>query len=77
MIQKVSGTQIKKNESQKVNDALAVEEMLRISINAEPYTITMRSPGSEQELVRGILLTEDVGNVFGLGFVSLTTLCWV
>jgi len=39
---------------------LAVEEMLSISINGEAYTITMRSPGTEEDLVRGILLTEDV-----------------
>ncbi len=60
MIQEVQGIQIKNNAKKDVNDTLAVEEMLSISINAEPYTITMRSPGSEQELVRGILLTEDV-----------------
>ncbi|MBK6730090.1 MAG: formate dehydrogenase accessory sulfurtransferase FdhD [Bacteroidetes bacterium] len=43
-----------------VNDTLAVEEMLSISINSKPFTITMRSPGDEQELVRGLLYAEGV-----------------
>jgi FdhD protein len=43
-----------------VSDALTVEEILNISINGEPYTMTMRSPGDEEDLVRGILLSEDV-----------------
>lgn len=34
--------------------------MLSISINGNAYTITMRSPGFEEELTRGILLSEDV-----------------
>lgn len=44
----------------KVVDTLTVEEMLQISINSEPYTTTMRTPGFEEELSRGILLTEKV-----------------
>lgn len=47
-------------EEKKVQDILAAEAMLQIFINHQPYTITMRSPGNEQELVRGILFTEDV-----------------
>lgn len=43
-----------------VEDALTIEEMLSISINGNPYTITMRTPGYEEELTRGILLSEDV-----------------
>ncbi len=43
-----------------VSDLLTSEEMLSISINGNPYTITMRTPGFEEEHVRGILLTEDV-----------------
>ncbi len=44
----------------KVVDTLTIEEMLQISINSEPYTTTMRTPGFEEELSRGILLTEKV-----------------
>lgn len=43
-----------------VNDLLTVEEMLSISVNGKAYTITMRTPGFEEEHTRGILLTEDV-----------------
>lgn len=45
-----------------VEDTLTEEALLRISINQQPYTITMRSPGDEQALVRGILHTENVVN---------------
>jgi len=44
----------------RVDDVLAVEESLSISINGEPFTVTMRTPGNEQELVRGLLYTEEV-----------------
>jgi FdhD protein len=53
----------KKNDHgliQEVHDELTVEEMLSIAVNGKPYTITMRSPGFEEEHVRGILWTEDV-----------------
>jgi len=43
-----------------VEDVLAVEESLSIAINGEPFTVTMRTPGSEDELVRGLLYTEEV-----------------
>lgn len=43
-----------------VDDELTVEEMLSISVNGKPYTMTMRTPGSEEELTRGILLSEEV-----------------
>lgn len=43
-----------------VHDLLAVEVALRISINDTPFTVTMRSPGHEKELVRGLLFTEGI-----------------
>lgn len=43
-----------------VDDALVVEEILNISVNGAPYTITMRTPGFEAMHTRGILLTENV-----------------
>jgi len=55
-----SGSKITDGEVSDVNDTLTVEEMLSISVNGKPYTITMRTPGSEEEHTRGILLTEDV-----------------
>ena len=43
-----------------VMDLLALEESLSISINEIPFTITMHTPGSESDLVRGLLFTEGI-----------------
>lgn len=43
-----------------VEDALVMEEALRISINDTPFTITMRTPDKDEELIRGLLFTEDI-----------------
>lgn len=62
-ILKVHIVSAKKFESgyfQEVKDALTIEEILSISINGKPYTMTMRTPGYEEEHTRGILLSEDV-----------------
>lgn len=45
---------------QRVDDALPVEEVIQININGEPFTILMRTPGHEDDLVRGLLYTEDI-----------------
>lgn len=42
------------------DEHLAIEQALRISINGTPFTVTMHTPGSENELVRGLLFTENV-----------------
>lgn len=44
----------------RVEDELTTEEMLSISVNGEAYTMTMRSPGNEEALTRGILQSENV-----------------
>ncbi len=56
----VNAIKYQQGQSTEVIDNLVVEEMLNISINGEPYTTTMRTPGNEEALVRGILLTEQV-----------------
>lgn len=43
-----------------VEDSLAVEESLLVSVNGETLTVTMRTPGDEEELVRGLLYTEEI-----------------
>mgnify|MGYP001556716568 CR=1 FL=1 len=45
-----------------VLDALTVEEALQVRINGAPFTISMRTPGADTELVRGILHSEDIVN---------------
>jgi len=54
------GLQIKEGISQKIEDALVVEGALQININNEPYTVVMRTPGDDFELVRGLLYAEDI-----------------
>lgn len=56
----VSAQKFESGYFHEVEDALTVEEMLSIAINGKPYTMTMRTPGFEEELTRGILLSEDV-----------------
>ena len=43
-------------------DALTVEEALQININGKPFTLSMRTPGSDKDLVRGMLHSEAVIN---------------
>lgn len=55
----------KKFESKEVNkivDALTVEEALQININNEPFTVSMRTPGNDVSLVRGLLHSEGIIN---------------
>ncbi len=54
------GQKYTEGKSVQVNDILVVEESLKITINNTPFTITMRTPGSEKELVRGLLFSENV-----------------
>ncbi|MFK5958703.1 MAG: formate dehydrogenase accessory sulfurtransferase FdhD [Lutibacter sp.] len=54
------GLQITNGNPQKVNDALVVEAALQININSEPYTVVMRTPGDDYELIRGLLFAEDI-----------------
>ncbi len=55
-----SGLRFNNGIFSKVEDVLAVEESLSISLNNEPFTVTMRTPGFEKQLVRGLLYTEEV-----------------
>ncbi|MGI4787284.1 MAG: formate dehydrogenase accessory sulfurtransferase FdhD [Janthinobacterium lividum] len=43
-----------------LEDTLVVEEPLEIRLGNERFTVTMRTPGSDFELTRGLLLTEGV-----------------
>jgi FdhD protein len=54
------GLQLTNGVPQKVTDALVVEAGLQLNINAEPYTVVMRTPGDDVELIRGLLYAEDI-----------------
>jgi len=43
-----------------VDDNLTIEQALQISINDKPFTITMRTPVNDLELIRGLLYSEDI-----------------
>jgi FdhD protein len=59
-ISSYQGIKIKPNEVKSVSDPLTVEDALAIFINGEKFMVTMRTPGDELELVRGLLFSEDI-----------------
>lgn len=54
------GLKITKQLQNKIEDNLVVEAALQININAEPYTVVMRTPDNDIELIRGLLFAEDI-----------------
>jgi len=48
------------DEINKTVDSLTVEEALQININGKAFTMTMRTPGDDAYLVRGLLHTEGI-----------------
>lgn len=48
--------------SKKILDSLTVEEALQIDINGKPFTVSMRTPGEDASLVRGLLHSEGIIN---------------
>ncbi|MEE9407599.1 MAG: formate dehydrogenase accessory sulfurtransferase FdhD [Polaribacter sp.] len=54
------GLKIASKKSTTVNDSLVVEAPLQININNEAYTVVMRTPDNDFELVRGLLYAEDI-----------------
>ncbi len=57
---KFHGTKIQAGLPEEVEDYLAVEAALQITINSIPYTVTMRTPGDDLVLVGGLLYTEGI-----------------
>ncbi len=57
---KYEGEKFEKGIFKSVSDYLTIEEALQININKSPFTVIMRSPGYEDELVRGLLHNEDI-----------------
>ena len=54
------GKKITNEQTINVNDHLTVEQALQININGKPFSITMRTPGNDKELIRGLLYSEDI-----------------
>ena len=44
----------------KISDNLVIEAPLQININNEAYTVVMRTPNDDFELIRGLLYAEDI-----------------
>jgi FdhD protein len=59
-------TCLRKGVPSDVLDQLVVEEPLQITINGKPFSITMRTPGADEYLVKGLLLAEGVAQPEGL-----------
>ena len=57
---KYEGLRYRNSQLKKVYDDLTVEGGLRISVNGKPLTVTMRTPGDDIQLVRGLLFSEDI-----------------
>jgi FdhD protein len=54
------GIKITKQAQNRVNDGLVVESPLQIDINGKAYTVLMRTPSDDRELLRGLLYAEDI-----------------
>ena len=46
--------------SEKFADSVAVEDPLEISLGNTPFAVVMRTPGDDEDLVRGFMLTEGI-----------------
>ena len=56
------GKKFDNHSAKKTLDSLTVEEALQINVNNKPFTITMRTPGEDLSLVRGLLHSEGIIN---------------
>ncbi len=64
---KLSASKYTPEGVRKVEDVLTNEAPLQILINGKPFTVTMRTPGHEKDLARGILHSENVFTNMSLG----------
>lgn len=54
------GIQIRPGTARPVDDCLPVEAILQIKVNGLAYTTTVRTPGADEALARGLLYTEGM-----------------
>lgn len=55
-----SAVKLTASSASPVEDALTLEHPLAVAVNGEPFTLTMQTPGHEEDLVRGLLYSEGV-----------------
>ncbi len=53
-------TKVTGDDRRRARDSVAVEEPLEIRIGGEPFSVTMRTPGDDFDLVAGFLVSEGV-----------------
>ncbi len=53
-------TRLRGGQWAEIDDMLVIEEPLEIRLGSERFTVTMRTPGDDFALTRGLLLTEGV-----------------
>ncbi len=58
--QKYDAIKVSGNNQREIIDTIVIEAPLQININNEPYTVVMRTPGNDKELIRGLLFAEDI-----------------
>ena len=60
LLPKYQGEKFQNGRLDVVDDYLSIEEALQININKKPFTVMMRSPGDENDMVIGLLYNEDI-----------------
>ena len=59
-IAKAAIVRVSPGHAERVEDAVAVEEPLQIRVHGDAWATTLRTPGSDSELVAGLLLAEGL-----------------
>lgn len=54
------GWRVEDGHGRHCSEALAVEAPLQILLNGDPFSVTMRTPGQDDWLVRGLLLSDGI-----------------
>jgi len=57
---KYQAIKVLNNKQSLIEDYVVTEAPLQININKEPYTVVMRTPGDDVDLIRGLLFAEDI-----------------
>jgi len=73
--QTVQALKVQHNAPRPVTDSVIVEEPLQICINGRSFSITMRTPGADRYLVKGLLFSEGIVRPEGLGAEIATEPC--